>query len=134
LTQQEAINYMDFLSCQAASYNMSIGLKNAGEIIQGVMNVVQFSIAESCVQYSECTTYDPFIQAGKPVFSIQYPPGAPSILAATLSNTCATTGPGTGSANFSTVLKKQNLDGWVEYCDGSIGNTPLGVGTGKIDL
>jgi len=115
---------MDFLSYQAANFNMSVGLKNAGEIIQAVLPVVQFSIAESCVKYSECTTYDPFMQQGKPVFSIQYPPGAPSILASTLSDTCRTTGPGAGSANFTTVLKKQSLDGWVEYCDGSTGNTP----------
>lgn len=112
---------------------MSIGLKNAGEIIQAVMPVVQFSIAESCVQYSECSIYDPFISAGKPVFSIQYPAGAPGILGITLSGNCATFGPGQGSANFSTVLKKSNLDGWVEYCDASTGTTPLDLGLpGKI--
>jgi hypothetical protein len=48
LNSETAISYMSFLSSTAASYNMAIGLKNAGSIAANVSCMVQFAIVESC--------------------------------------------------------------------------------------
>jgi hypothetical protein len=101
--------------------NMSMGLKNAGNIIPQVLPVVDFSVNEQCVEYGECETFKAFIDAGKPVFHIEYPGAAGSELAAdTVKHFCGREGDADGSDGFSTVLKKMNLDGWVEYCDGTV--------------
>jgi hypothetical protein len=92
---------------------LAIGLKNAGSIVPDVLPSIQFSVNEQCVQYSECGVFDPLIAAGKPVFHIEYTDGSSSSSASSL---CQTTGAGAGSAGFSTVLKKMNLDATVQYC------------------
>jgi len=125
LTEADSINYMQFLSAEAAKYNMSTGLKNAGAIIPDVLNVTSFSVNEQCVQYQECETFAPFINAAKPVFNIEYPEGAgKSINSAKVTDICSRTGDSEGADGFSSVMKDMNLDGWVEYCDGSVYITP----------
>lgn len=111
---------------EAASHNLAIGLKNAGEILSSVITVVQFSVNEQCIEYSECGTFAPMIGAGKPVFHIEYPKGAPGGVSQQASQqACATTGDGAGSEGFSTVLKGLELGGWVEFCDGSVADTSM---------
>ena len=106
---------MTFLSVEAAKYNLSIGLKNSGDIITSVLSSVDFSVNEECEQYDECDTFSAFIEAGKPVFHIEYPSDAPKELTASArEKSCG----GQGSNGFSTVLKGMELDGWVQYCDG----------------
>lgn len=70
LTQEDAIDYMNFLANAAHSRGLSIGLKNAGEIVQEVVGLVQWSVNEACVAYEECATFDPFVAVGKPVFHV----------------------------------------------------------------
>ncbi|KAF2157783.1 glycoside hydrolase family 114 protein [Myriangium duriaei CBS 260.36] len=125
LTEDDSINFMQFLSSEAGRYNMSCGLKNAGDIIPDVLNVTHFSVNEQCAQYGECTTFAPFIQDKKPVFHIEYPDGSGKALAAsTVSKFCSNSGDSANSTDFSTVMKNMNLDGWVEYCNGTITSTP----------
>jgi protein-tyrosine phosphatase len=93
--------------------NLAIGLKNAGDIVPNVLSVIQYSVNEQCVQYSECETFHPLIAVGKPVFHIEYPDSCPSNLVSAL---CQTTGAAAGSEDFSTVLKNMDLDATVQYC------------------
>jgi len=117
---------MHFLSTEATSRNMSIGLKNAGEIVSNLTSVVHFSVNEQCVEYSECDSFAPMIASGKPVFHIEYPKGAPNGISEKLAvNMCGDTGDASGSQWFSTVLKGMDLNGWVEYCDQTISNTTM---------
>lgn len=126
LTQADTISYMHFLSEAATSHNMSIGLKNAGEVLTNLTSVAHFSVNEQCVQYSECDSFAPMIAAGKPVFHIEYPKGAPSGISEKIAvNMCDASGDASGSQWFSTVLKGVDLDGWVEYCDQTIANTTM---------
>ena len=95
-----------------------MGLKNAGDIIEQVLPVVHFSVNEQCVANVECDTFHAFIDAGKPVFHIEYPNGAgDDVEDTTVDHYCKNEGNAKGSDGFSTVLKKMDLDGWVEYCD-----------------
>lgn len=106
---------MKFLAVEAAKYNMATGLKNSAAIVPDVLPYVQYSVNEQCGQIGECDLFAPMTQAGKPVYNIEYPPNGPSLSEADSESMCqaATT------YNFSTVLKKMNLDGWVKYCGNS---------------
>ncbi|RKK92473.1 hypothetical protein BFJ68_g15884 [Fusarium oxysporum] len=118
LTQDDAVDFVKFLSETAAAYNMSTGLKNNGDIIPEVLDVVRFSVNEQCIEYSECETFAAFIKDGKPVFNIEYPAGAPDrVLDSTVNAICGNSSNATGTKDFSTAIKKMNLDGWVRYCD-----------------
>lgn len=125
LTAADSVSFVKFLSIEAAKYNMSTGLKNAGDIIGNVIDYVHFSVNEQCVQYSECDTFAAFIKNSKPVFNIEYPDSAPSLTANVVNHYCSKSGDGEGSDSFSQVLKKMNLDGWVEFCNGTTANTTI---------
>ncbi|RYP70614.1 hypothetical protein DL771_005327 [Monosporascus sp. 5C6A] len=125
LTEQDSIDLVNMMAEQARSLNMALGLKNALSIIPDVVDVVQFAVNEECADYRECAEMQPFIQAGKPVFHIEYPEGAGEeggIPEDVRREHCEAE----GTDGFSTVLKTGDLDGWVQYCDGSIHETPLG--------
>lgn len=115
LTEAGAVEYMAFLAASAHTRGLSIGLKNAGDIVNQTLDMMQWQVNEQCSQYDECDVFQPFIEAGKPVFHIEYPSGAPSLTAAVESERCAK-GDVTG---FSTVLKKMDLDEWVYECPDS---------------
>ncbi|POR39124.1 Uncharacterized protein TPAR_00684 [Tolypocladium paradoxum] len=126
LTSDAAADYVKFLAKEAASYNMSTGLKNAADIVEDVLDVVQFSVNEQCIELAECESFAPFIKAKKPVFNIEYPQGAPDGLSVQVTDDiCSRKGNATGTDGFSTVIKKMNLDGWVQYCDGNRYTTPI---------
>ncbi|KAK7751888.1 hypothetical protein SLS62_006189 [Diatrype stigma] len=124
LTEQDSIDLIKLMASQAASHNMAIGLKNALAIIPDVVDVVQFAVNEECAAYTECSEMQPFIEAGKPVFHIEYPDDAGNqdgLSASVRAKYCDAK----GTTGFSTVLKTYDLDGWVQYCDGTIATTPL---------
>jgi hypothetical protein len=109
---------------EAQKYNMSIGLKNAADIIESVLPIVSFSVNEQCTEHSECGLFSEFIRANKPVFHIEYS-RAPAALSDTqVAEICSRRGNSAGSDRFSTVLKTTELDGWVRYCNGTAAQTP----------
>lgn len=117
LTAQDSINYVKFLADAAHQRNLSIGLKNAGEIVPQVVDVIQYSVNEACVAYDECSLWSPLIQASKPVFHVEYPkgPDVNNFIAISSSNKTKICN-AQGEGKFSTIIKNQNLDGWIEAC------------------
>jgi hypothetical protein len=65
------------------------------------------------------------------VFHIEYPDGAgkQQLKSDTLSKICKDE----DRDGFSTVLKKMEVDGWVEYCDGSVESTDVDESLGNHD-
>ena len=130
ITKQDSANFMQFLAAEAQGRAVAIGLKNAAEIIGRVLPLVQFSVNEQCVAGQECSHFQAFTQAGKPVFHIEYPNGDDSSSTPVDDTTgwCKTETQDDGHtydiSNFSTVIKNMNLDGWVQLCDGSTAVTP----------
>lgn len=57
---------------------MAIGLKNAASIVSRLVNMVDYSVQEECLQYEECDEFKPFINANKPVFHVEYTNGGMS--------------------------------------------------------
>lgn len=124
---------MTYLSTLTTPLNLSLGLKNAADIIDTILPSVHFSVNEQCVQHSECQSFAPFIAAQKPVFHIEYPEddgrGKPDKVRGwgngVRERYCGESGDARGRTGFSTVLKNMDLDGWVEFCDGVVGVTGM---------
>lgn len=117
LTEADAVNYVGFLADAAHSRKLSIGLKNAGAIVPNVIDQMQWSVQEQCVEYDECDLYQPFIHQGKPVFHIEYPKGDGTsnelpVTPAQKAQACD----GDQEEGFSTIIKNINLDLWFESC------------------
>jgi len=112
LTTSDAIDYLTFLADIAHSLNMSIGLKNAAEIVNQTLGFLQWEVNEQCEQYQECDSFEPFIKAGKPVFHIEYPNSAPDVSASTKTTICDDP----TAKGFSTVIKNMDLDNWLDAC------------------
>jgi hypothetical protein len=112
LTEADAIDYLSFLSTTAHANGLSIGLKNAGGLVGKVLDMMEFHVNEQCLQFNECSLFQPFIEAGKPVFHIEYPDAAPNITPDVKSQTCGVA----STSGFSTVLKTLELNAWREAC------------------
>jgi len=145
LTKGDSIKYVRRLSRYARRHGMSMGLKNALEILPNVERDVAFAVNEECVSDPDdgCEPYARFIRSdfrsrGKPVFHIEYVsriatvgrrleyPGKSSISTKFTNATsdairdyyCLRYQSRLGQ-KFSTVIKVLSLDGWVLMCDGS---------------
>ena len=112
LTTSDAVDYLTFLTTGAHSLNMSLGLKNAGEIVNQTIDMMQWEVNEQCVQYQECDLFRPFIGAGNPVFHIEYPKSAPDVSEASKEEYCNDS----MAQGFSTILKDLDLDNWIDTC------------------
>jgi hypothetical protein len=135
---------------------MSTGLKNGDQILNTVMDSVQFAVNEECQSYGGCSVYDKFLAAGKPVYHIEYAHHSVSqgdvVLTSDnpdlagmssddikqlfcLQRDLPKGAKSADSSKFSTVIKNLSLDGWVLYCDGTYATTPImQVGTGGPDI
>ncbi|KAM7185195.1 Glycoside hydrolase superfamily [Rhypophila sp. PSN 637] len=122
ITTDEAVDYVKFLADKAKAKNMAIGLKNAPDLIPYVLDIVQFAVNEQCAAQDDCAGFSAFIEAGKPVFHIEYPSGAGRNIAASASKKSCTA---KNMAGFSTVMKELKLGAWVEYCDGTTAYTNI---------
>jgi len=107
LTRATAIDYLSFLAREAHQRQLSIGLKNGGSIVNQTIDMMEWQVNEECEKYEECDLFQPFIAAGKPVFHIEYPTSTTK--ASSICNDTTTSG-------FSTILKKLDLDNWVQTC------------------
>jgi endo-alpha-1,4-polygalactosaminidase (GH114 family) len=130
LEKDDAVAYIKKMADAAHSYGMSMGLKNAGELIHDVLGDIEFAVNESCAASSgDCEYYEELTAAGKPVLHIEY------VSNYTLKNgkmVISNTYGGSSdqlkakycfksndayASTFSTTIKVLSLDGWVLYCD-----------------
>lgn len=116
-TQLDTVNYLTFLSTEAANRGLSIGLKNSLEVMAAsVVGLVQYSINEACSQYTECNVLAPFILTGKPVFNVEYPKGE-TISTSNVSNKLRIKSCNDPLASgLSKIIKNRNLDDWMQSC------------------
>lgn len=127
LTQQDSVNYMNFLADETTKRNLSIGLKNANAIVPDLVDRMQWSVNEQCHQYEECSDFSPFVEQGKPVFNVEYPKGDKTnnnnpVTMQQLQMACNNT----NSMGFSTIIKNINLNWFTESCNGTVVAAPSG--------
>lgn len=108
LTQQDAINYVQFLAHEGHSRGMAVGLKNGGDIVTNVSSIVDWEVNEQCILFNECNLYEPFGLANKPVFHIEYSNDTNATYFQTLCQESPIV--------YSTLLKHIQLDEWYEAC------------------
>lgn len=72
LTPEDQLAYNIFLANAAHQNGLGIGLKNDLEQIPALVTFFDWALNEECFFYKECHLLEPFIQAGKPVFVIEY--------------------------------------------------------------
>ncbi|KAH8678872.1 glycoside hydrolase superfamily [Tricladium varicosporioides] len=111
ISKANSVDYLKFLSTEAHARGMSVGLKNGGDMIADVLDIMDFQVNEQCVEFGECDKLMPFINSNKPVFHIEYPNGVPTVAADQKQKSCKPKANG-----FSSLLKNLNLDAPVEIC------------------
>lgn len=72
LTAEDQLAYNLWLAQAAHQRGLSIGLKNDVDQIPALVEAFDWALNESCFTYDECTRLLPFVEAGKPVFVIEY--------------------------------------------------------------
>ena len=72
ITYQDQLKFNIWLAESAHARGLSIGLKNDLEQIHDLLPYFDWQLSEECFQYNECKSLLPFIEAGKPVFDIEY--------------------------------------------------------------
>lgn len=72
LTADDQLAFNKFIANEAHKRGLSVGLKNALELIPDLVDFYDFSVNEQCNEFDECDTLEPFIQAGKPVLNAEY--------------------------------------------------------------
>ncbi|KAI0443803.1 glycoside hydrolase superfamily [Xylaria telfairii] len=114
LTEDDTVDYVQYLAKTAHAAGLGYGLKNSGAIVDRVVDVAEWAINEECAEYKECADWAPFVKAGKPVFHVEYTEDddATSVSASKLAKACAAD----GQSGFSTIVKHYALDNWVIYC------------------
>ena len=115
LTKADSIDYNKFLVTEAHARKLSIGLKNALDLVAPLVGIYDWALNESCLQFSECGMIKPFIDAGKAVFHTEYV-ASESAGASKKASVCGQP----SIAGFSTIIKKENssvaLDAWRLAC------------------
>ena len=104
LTAADQLTYNRWFATQAHARHLAVGLKNDIAQAKDLVADFDFEINEQCQQYHECDTLKPFIDAGKPVFAIEYN-GDPT-------RVCAQS----NALNFDTLIKHLKLDAWRQPC------------------
>jgi hypothetical protein len=109
LTTNTAADYVQYLANAAHTLDIAVGLHNAPELINETLDVVDWQLNEGCVTDGVCGEYQSFVWAGKPVFHIEY---ATNASVAVLDQACNAN----GTKQFSTLIKKEQLDTWSVQC------------------
>jgi len=72
LTAADQLDFNRFLAEQAHERGLSVGLKNDLGQVPDLLNDFDWALNEECFAYDECDELDPFIDAGKAVFHVEY--------------------------------------------------------------
>jgi len=93
------------VAAEAHRRGLSVGMKNGVETIDSdTVAAFDWALNEECFQYHECGVYQPFADAGKAVFQVEYR-GDPSVFC-----------PKASSHGFSSLKKHLGLGSWVVQC------------------
>ena len=61
-----------WLAKAAHASGLAVGLKNALGLVRSLVDRFDFAVNEQCFQYHECSREQPFLDAGKAVFNVEY--------------------------------------------------------------
>jgi hypothetical protein len=108
----DQVDYLEFLSAEAHARGLSVGLKNATDLVPDLVDDFDWALNEECLAYAECATEQPFVRAGKAVFHVEYVDSR-SQGPARAATACSAS----SASGFSTLVKTWALDSWRISCD-----------------
>jgi len=79
LTAADQISFNTFVAEQAHAVGLSVGLKNDIDQSATLQPYFDWALNEQCNQYSECSSLNNFISAGKAVFNCEYSGSSSSV-------------------------------------------------------
>jgi Glycoside-hydrolase family GH114 len=103
LTQQDQLDYNQFLATEGHARQLSVGLKNCLALVPKLVGSFDWALNEECLKEDECADLKPFISADKAVFHCEY--------AKSTSGICDKKPQG-----FSTIVKNLDLDAFRLTC------------------
>lgn len=107
ITYEDQLKYALWLADEAHARGLAIGVKNAPDQVQDLVEQFDFAITEDAFFYGWYKKLIPFIQADKPVFAAEY-----TDLSGDFAEYCRIS----NELKFSTILKHRNLDAWIQTC------------------
>ncbi len=72
LTAAEQLTYDEWVAGEVHSLGMAVFQKNDGEQTSQLESHFDGALDEQCNQYSECSNFQPYLTAGKPVLNAEY--------------------------------------------------------------
>lgn len=140
LKSSDYVNYLTNLAKYAHSIEtkagnpLLVGQKNAPEIADQLVSVLDFAVLESCRGSTDsdkegepfCADFQSYVAAGKPVLQIEYPPSVSETGSVSSSDQAYYCDEDDEDKGFSKVIKwaSEQLDGWGQYCGGESFTTP----------
>jgi hypothetical protein len=106
LTYEDQIDYNTFLAAEAHERGLSVGLKNDLAQVDDLLDLFDWALNEECFDWDECGDLQPFIDAGKAVFHVEYGD----------EGTAADICPQANALNFDSIIKNYDLDEWRIPC------------------
>lgn len=111
LTEADQLDYNRFLATEAHARGLSVGLKNALDLVPQLVGDFDWALNEECLSYNECSALAPFINANKAVFHVEYVDNQ-SEGSAKLGAVCGDS----TTSGFSTLVKEWDLNAWRLAC------------------
>lgn len=122
LQPEDYVNYLTALADYAHSLSppLLVGQKNAPALAPNLSPVLDFAVLESCREWKFCSDFQAYVDAGKHVFQIEYPPSVEETGQLSPEDEEVYCGDLAGDGGFSKILKyaSAQLDGWTQYCGG----------------
>jgi hypothetical protein len=72
LTAQDQLTFNEWVAGDVHSLGMAVFQKNDPEQTQQQLSMFDGALTEQCNQYQECSSYQPYLLAGKPVINAEY--------------------------------------------------------------
>jgi hypothetical protein len=104
LTAADQLAYNRHIAATAHALGLAVGLKNDLDQVKQLVGGFDFAVNEQCAYYRECALLTPFVQAGRPVFEIEYD--------VVTSSFC----PAAGKLGFAAIRKQTSLSAWRQTC------------------
>ncbi|MBT3336669.1 MAG: endo alpha-1,4 polygalactosaminidase [Anaerolineae bacterium] len=110
ISYDDQLAYNIWLSEEAHARGLSIGLKNNEEQVDDLLPYFDWALTEDCFVGEWCNEMSTFINAGKPVFAVEYTDEVSYEIF--LKDLC----PQAAALGFYTILKNRNLDEYRAIC------------------
>jgi hypothetical protein len=107
LTAAEQLDFNVFLANAAHSRGLSVLLKNDLDQVRALEPYFDGALDEQCHEYRECGKLTPFVEAGKPVFGVEY--------SLSTGEFC----PAANARDFNFLKKRLALGAWRVACRGA---------------